>query len=159
MADLIRDASQPDAAAIVEIYAPYVENTSISFESIAPDAHEMAQRIETIQATHPFLVAVQGGVISGYAYATPYRSRHAYRHTAEVSVYTRAAGIATALYDALFARLKIQEIHLLIAVITLPNDRSVAFHEKHGFSHVGTLTHVGRKFDRWHDTAIYQKQL
>src|SRR5690349_9094370 len=106
---LVRDALPSDADAIAGIYAPYVSKSAISFELVPPDASEMKRRILEYQETHPWLVATVGGHVIAYAYASPYRTRPAYRWSAEVSVYTDAdahrRGAGRTLYEALLAEL------------------------------------------------------
>ena len=153
----IRTATPADAQAIADIYAPIVRETAISFESTPPTADEMADRIATTLQTHPWLVAVEGDSILGYAYASQFRARAAYRWTCEVSAYVdttaRKGGIGRALYDRLLATLRRQNFHTALAVITLPNAASIGFHESFGFEHAGVLREVGYKFATWHDVA------
>ena len=157
----IRNATVEDAASILEIYTPYVETTSISFEEIVPTETEMAGRIQGYLASHAYLVAEDGEGIVGFAYGSTYRPRQAYRFTAEVSVYVadraKGQGRASQLYKALLADLTQKGFHSYIAFITLPNDASERLHKKFGFTHIGTTPQVGRKFGKWHDIAIWQK--
>ena len=162
-APLIRDAQPEDAAAIAAIYAPYVSGTPISFEREVPTAAEMARRMMATQEAYPYLVAEAEGKIVAYAYAGPYRPRHAYRHSVEVTAYAspdgQGRGLGAALYTPLLERLTTSGYHTAIAIITLPNDKSVSFHERFGFTHVGTLREVGNKFENWYDTGIWQRAL
>jgi len=160
----IRDADPArDAAAVAAIYAPYVESTPISFEERPPGAAEIAARIEHHAATHPWLVAEQGGEVVGYAYACRYQERPAYRWAAEVSVYVaaerRGAGLGRRLYEALFERLRAQRFQLACAGITLPNAPSVALHERLGFARIGVSPRLGWKDGRWHDVSWWQLEL
>ena len=161
---LIRDAHASDAPAIAAIYNPYILETTISFEEEpVPDA-DMARRVADVQAAGlPWLVAEEGGAVIGYAYATKWRVRHAYRHSVETSVYLAPAaarkGIGTALYEALFARLRAGEYHLAIGGIALPNEASVALHEKMGYEKAAHFKEVGFKFGRWLDVGYWQKTL
>ena len=160
----IRDADPArDAAACAAIYAPHVEDNPVSFEERAPDAAEMAARIERIQKTHPWLVAERGGEVVGYAYACPHRQRTAYRWSVDVSVYVAAGhvgeGIGRALYAALFERLRAQRFRMAYAGITLPNPASVALHESLGFAQVGTMREVGWKLGAWRDVGWFQLEL
>lgn len=152
-----------DAAACAELYAPYVEGGPISFETRPPSAAELAERIERISATHPWLVAERGGEVVGYAYACPHRQRTAYRWSVDVSVYVAAGhvgeGIGRALYSALFDRLRAQRFRMAYAGITLPNDASVALHEALGFAQVGTMREVGWKLGGWRDVGWFQLEL
>ena len=159
----IRDASPEDAAAIQAIYAPIVRDTPISFELDPPSVGEMAERMERVAATHPYLVAERDGAVIGYAYAGPFKERRAYRFAAEVTVYVaesaQGGGIGRALYGALLERLTESGHHTAIGIIALPNPGSVALHERVGFRHVGTVHEAGWKFDRWHDVGYWQRVL
>ena len=159
----LRDATPDDASAIAAIYAPFVTDTAISFEETPPTAADIAARIAQTQKGYPYLVAESDGRVVAYAYAGAYRTRHAYRFTAEVTAYAHEAGrghgIGAALYDEVLARLTGAGFHTAVAIITLPNEASVRFHERMGFRHVGTIAEVGHKFDQWHDTGIWQRDL
>ncbi len=165
MATLTIRAAQPerDAAACAAIYAPYVEGTPISFEERPPDALEMEARISRYAATHPWLVAEQGGEVVGYAYACRHLERAAYRWAADVSVYVAAnrhgKGLGRSLYEALFERLRRQNFQIACAGITLPNDASVHLHEALGFIRVGISPRIGWKGGRWHDVSWWQLEL
>lgn len=153
---LIRPATSADAAAIQRIYAPIVEETAISFELEAPDADEIARRIERASDLHPWIVAEGGaGELLGYAYATTFRGRAAYDASVESTVYVapeaRRRGVARALMEDLLERLRTAGAHLCVAGVALPNDASVALHEALGFRPVGTFQEAGAKFGRWHD--------
>ena len=125
-----RIAGVDDAAAIADIYAPYVRDTIISFETEAPDAHEIAQRMARLGRNYPWLVAVSGGQVAGYAYACENRSRLAYRWSVDAAVYLHPSaqrkGIGRGLYRRLFALLRAQGYVNAFAGITLPNVPSVA---------------------------------
>jgi L-amino acid N-acyltransferase YncA len=160
----IRDATVDDAESIASIYNHFVLTTSISFEEAAVPHAEIAQRIADVQAAGlPWLVAEQDGVIAGYAYATKWRVRNAYRFSAESSVYLSPAhagnGIGTTLYRALLDRLRDGGYHLAIGGIALPNAASIALHEKLGFEKVAQFREVGFKFDRWTDVGYWQLAL
>jgi phosphinothricin acetyltransferase len=160
----IRVAHADDAKAIAAIYNPYILNTTISFEEEPVTDAAMAQRIADVQAGGlPWLVAVQDGRVLGYAYATKWRVRHAYRFSVESSVYLapQAArqGLGTALYTALLAQLAEHGVHLVIGGIALPNDASVALHEKMGYEKVAHFREVGFKFGRWLDVGYWQRTL
>jgi phosphinothricin acetyltransferase len=152
-----------DAAACAAIYAPHVEASAISFEERAPSAAEMAARIDRTSATHPWLVAERGGEVAGYAYACPHRERPGYRWAVDVSVYVaggqRGQGTGRALYEELFARLRRQGFHVACAGITLPNQASVALHERLGFLAVGVNHRIGWKAGAWRDVGWWQLQL
>ena len=159
----IRTAQAEDAADIQAIYAPFVQETSVSFETVPPSVETMAARISSNLARHGYFVAQSEAGILGFAYASPYRPRPAYDRTAEVSVYlapqAQGRGIAQALYRALFAHLAARGFHTAVAIVTLPNPQSAQLHERCGFAHVGSLQDVGRKFGQWHGTAIYQRMI
>jgi len=160
MSIVIRVANPADAPAIAAIYAPYVTSSVISFEMIPPDEGEMANRLAKILARFPWLVAVDGGTVVGYAYAGAHRERAAYQWAADVSVYLRenwhGRGIGRTLYTALFAILRAQGYFNVYAGITLPNPASVALHEAMGMVPVGVYHHVGYKADAWHDVGWWQ---
>lgn len=160
----IREASPAqDAAACAAIYAPYVDASPISFEEQPPSAAEMAARIERVAATHPWLVAEAGGEVRGYAYACQHMERPAYRWAASVSVYVdadwRGEGLGRALYEALFERLRRQRFQVACAGITLPNEASVALHERLGFVAVGIYPRIGWKAGAWRDVGWWQLEL
>jgi L-amino acid N-acyltransferase YncA len=161
---MIRDATPEDAPACAAIYAPYVRDTAITFESAPPSPAEMALRIAAAQLAHAWVVLDEGGGrIVGYAYGGPYKERAAYQWSCEVSVYVklgrRRSGAGRALYEALFARLTERGYRMLVAGMTLPNDASVGLHRAMGFEHVGTYRRIGWKHDVWHDVAWTQRPL
>ena len=157
---MIRPATAADAVRIAEIYAPYVTDTAISFEETPPNAEEIARRMEQ---AHLWLVDEVDGVITGYAYGTPWRSRHAYRFTVEVTVYVagehHGRGVGRRLYEELLGQLSALGFITAVAGITLPNERSVEFHRALGFAYVGTFPKVGYKFDTWYDTGWMSRSL
>ena len=161
---MIRDA-QPDrdAAACLEIYAPFVRETAVSFEEIVPTVEEFAGRIRTIGATYPWLVMEIDGRVVGYAYASPHRARAAYRWAAEVTVYvapeSRGSGVGRRLYAELLDRLRRQGFQAACAGITLPNPGSVALHEAMGFEPVGVYKRIGWKAGAWRDVGWWQLAL
>lgn len=165
MPDLsIRDAdSARDAAACAAIYAPHVEGSAVSFEERVPTAEEMATRIERYGSSHAWLVAERGAEVVGYAYATAFNERPAYRWSASVSVYVadgaRGQGVGSALYEALFDRLRERGFRMACAGITLPNAASVGLHEHLGFELVGVNREIGWKQGAWRDVGWYQLEL
>jgi phosphinothricin acetyltransferase len=161
---LIRDANaQRDAAACAAIYAPYVTDTAISLEELAPDEGELGKRIEHTTRTHPWLVAQDGEAVVGFAYGCEHRSRAAYRWAADVTVYVagerRRQGIGRALYEALFGLLARQGLHVACAGITLPNEASVGVHEAMGFQAIGVYRRIAYKLGAWRDVGWWQLEL
>ena len=159
----VRAATEHDAAACAAIYAPYVTDTAISFETEPPSAEEMARRIAASSCTHAWLVLEDDGCIVGYAYGGPFHRRAAYRWACEVSVYLemgrRRTGGGRVLYGALLARLADRGFRMALAGMTLPNDASVGLHRAMGFDPVGTYRRIGFKHGRWHDAAWTQRVL
>lgn len=160
---MIRDAAPQDAAACAAIYAPYVHETAITFESAPPSPAEMARRIAAAQRSHAWVVLDEGGRVVGYAYGGPYKQRAAYQWSCEVSVYVELgryrSGAGRALYEALFARLAERGYRMLVAGMTLPNDASVGLHRAMGFEPIGTYRRIGWKRGAWHDVAWAQRPL
>lgn len=159
----IRDATGLDAAACAAIYAPYVTDTAITFETEPPSVAEMADRIAAAARTHAWLVATDAGRVVGYAYGGPYKSRAAYRWSCEVSVYLelgrRRTGAGRALYEALFERLARRGFRTAVAGMTLPNEASAGLHRALGFEPVGTYRRIGWKHGAWHDVAWTQRAI
>jgi L-amino acid N-acyltransferase YncA len=163
-AGIVRDAVPSDARRCAEIYAPYVRDTVISFETEPPTAADMAGRIAEAQRDHAWLVLEDdGGTVIGYAYGGPFMSRAAYRWSATVSVYLdgarRGSGGGRALYEALAERLGERGIRTLLAGVALPNEPSEGLHRALGFEPVGTYRRVGWKHGRWHDVGWFQREL
>jgi L-amino acid N-acyltransferase YncA len=156
----IRDASAEDASACAAIYAPYVLDTVISFETVPPDADEMAARIA---ASHVWLVGEDDGRPVGFAYGGEFNPRDAYRWACSVSVYLEAGrrrtGAGRALYEVLFERLAALGLRRTAAGITLPNEASVGLHAAMGFEPVGTFGRIGWKDGAWYDVAWMQRDL
>ena len=159
-----RPVTAADAEAIHAIYAPIVETSAISFELEPPSVEEMAARIERTIANYPWIASIDDdGALAGYAYASAFRSRPAYRFTVETSIAIapahRGRGLALPLYEALMQELTRRDFHAAIAVIAMPNDASVALHKRAGFRRVGVLQEVGLKFDQWRDVEIWERLL
>lgn len=160
----VRAAIADDADAIVAIYNHYIATTTISFEEELVSAAEMRSRIADVKSGGlPWIVAEVDGKVAGYAYATKWRARAAYRYAVESTVYLgrdcAGQGLGTALYAELIERLRAAGLHLVIGGIALPNAPSVALHEKMGFEKVAHFSEVGRKFDRWIDVGYWQLKL
>ncbi|QFT55417.1 GNAT family N-acetyltransferase [Microbulbifer sp. THAF38] len=161
---MIRPADNNDAQAIAAIYNYYILNSSVTFEEKIISDTEVSRRINSIQdAGFPWLVKELSGEAIGYAYATPWKERSAYRFSVETSVYIandmKSKGMGTALYLALFAELKKKNIRTAIGGITLPNSASVTLHEKLGMKKVAHFEKVGFKFGQWRDVGYWQAQL
>ncbi len=160
----IREAEAGDGDALAGIYNPYIADTIITFEETSVSAGEMAQRVAaTGEDGLPWLVAEDGELVAGYAYASKWKGRCAYRYATEITVYLDEAhqgqGIGLSLYQHLFAELRSRGMHTVIAGIALPNAASVALHEKMGLKKVAHFSEVGRKFDRWIDVGYWQAKL
>lgn len=159
----LRKAEEKDGDALAEIYRYYVENTAITFEYVAPDGKEFADRIAHKTEKYPFIVAEEDGTPVGYAYASQYRERAAYSWDVETSVYVAAShrgkGIGKRLYSALEEILKLQNVVNLYACITHPNPQSVSMHEAMGYKYAGRLHFAGFKFGEWHDVTWFEKQI
>jgi L-amino acid N-acyltransferase YncA len=159
----IRLARTSDAASILGIYAPYILDTSFTFETEVPENEAFAQRIITCLKDWPWLVCEIDGVLAGYTYATRHRERAAYQWCVESSVYVHDSfqqrGVAGPLYAALFEILRYQGCRNVYAGITLPNDKSVAFHKRFGFTHFADYKNVGYKLFQWNTVSWWQLQL
>ena len=165
----IRIATVNDADEILDIYAPYVENTAITFEYDVPDTVELERRIENTVKSYPYLVAVDNSKIVGYSYAGPFRPRAAYKHSAEVSIYLdekiRGNGIGTLLYQELEKQLIRQNVFILYASITTTDrkddanltDASIRFHDKFGYTIIGRHDRCGYKFGKWYSMIWMEK--
>ena len=159
----VRQIFMGDASAVQAIYAPYVSDTTISFEDIPPDIAEVERRIAAILPRYPYLVAEMDGRVIGYAYASEHRTRAAYRTSVDVTVYVapgaQRIGVARCLYSRLLPAAANLGYHAAFAGIALPNEASVGLHEAMGFEPVGIYREVGRKFDAWHDVGWWQRLL
>lgn len=157
---VVRHAEAHDLASIVAIYNQAVLETTATFDTEPTTVAARGTWFTQFGAEHPLLVAEHGGVVSGFAYYLPYRSRPAYRTTKESTIYVAPErhqnGVATALYTELFARARKNGVHAMIAVLGDDNPASVALHRKFGFRFVGRLEQVGRKFERWVDTQYFE---
>lgn len=160
----IRPAVPADGAELARIYNHYVLHTVVTFEETPVDAATLTARIADVGAAGlPWLVADDGGRLAGYAYAGPWKARRAYRYSVEVTVYldrdALGRGLGTRLYTALFADLEARGIHAVLGGIALPNDASVALHEKFGMTKVAHLPEVGFKLGRWIDVGYWHRTL
>ncbi|MEP1472541.1 MAG: N-acetyltransferase family protein [Halieaceae bacterium] len=165
MSDIvIRPAGLQDSAALCEIYNHYIANTFITFEEDLLSESDMEQRQQNVHAAGlPWLIAEDRGAVIGYAYGNTWKERTAYRHTAEVTVYLAPTcvgrGAGSSLYQGLFAALKDSAVHIAIGGIALPNEASVALHEKMGMKKVAHFNEVGYKFGKWIDVGYWQAVL
>jgi len=159
----IRPATQADLAGTAAVYDEQVHTGISTFDLEPPPVSYWQHHLDSREPGDHFLVADDGGDVVGFAYSSSYRPRPGYRLTRETSVYlaeeARGQGLGRRLYDGLLPRVAADGIHVALALIALPNAPSVALHEACGFEHLGTMREVGRKFDRWLDTAWYQRIL
>jgi phosphinothricin acetyltransferase len=153
----IRPAGEADVAGIAGIYDEQVRTGISTFDLEPPPASYWSHRLASEEPGDHFLVADVDGVVVGFAYAGSYRPRPGYRLTRETSVYLDPA--VRRLYDDLLPLLAADGMHVALALVALPNPASVALHEACGFTHLGTMREVGHKFERWIDTAWYQRTL
>ncbi len=167
---VIRKAETSDIPKLLAIYRPYVEHTAISFEYEIPSLEEFSGRMETILQTYPYLVAVSGVELIGYAYASEFKNRRAYDWSVETSIYVKQGqagkGCGKALYLALETVLKQQHILNLNACITYTehedeyvDNNSMNFHKHMGYRLVGKFEKCGYKFGRWYDMIWMEKIL
>lgn len=151
----IRVAQPDDAQAILDIYAPYIRDTVITFTSKIPTISEISNKMTSIKERYPYLVCAIDDCVVGFAYAGSVRPHEAYIWNSELSIYVdpkyHGRGIATALYTALLSILKAQGFCNLYAVITLPNDASIALHKHFGFTELGVHEACGYKLGAWRD--------
>jgi phosphinothricin acetyltransferase len=166
MSVTVRDATADDVPAVAAIYTHYTLRTTTTFNIEVRTPREWRDRFEQNIVAGPYqlLVAIEGGAVVGYVETQQFRPKPAYRHSLEISVYVapdlQARGVGSALFTALFARLADDErFHRAYSIIALPNDPSIALHERHGFVHRGTLTEAGFKFDQYLDVAYYERAL
>jgi len=159
----VREAVPADSEAIARIYNHYVTQTVVTFEEEAISSSEIHRRIQEIQSSLIWYVAEQDDEVVGYAYAGKWSCRSAYRFSTEVTAYVApdhtGQGIGSRLYGKLLPALKDRDIHAVVGGISLPNEASVSFHEKFGFSKVAHFREVGFKFNRWIDVGYWQSIL
>ena len=157
----IRTVQLSDAEAILQVYAPFITDTCISFEYVVPSVEEFAQRIASISAEYPYIVLEEDGEIVGYAYAHRYLERVAYSWDVEVTIYLAAKvqgkGLGVILYDALEKLMALQNIKNLYSCITGDNVHSIEMHRSMGYELIGTFPKAGFKHDRWLDVVWMAK--
>lgn len=160
---MLRLAQPTDTDALLEIYGPYVRNTSLTFELETPSPAEFARRMDDYLRYAPWLLMECEGRVAGYAYASRHRERAGYQWSAECSIYLHddfmGKGLAEPLYKALFEILSIQGFRNVYAVINLPNERSVRFHENMGFLYQFTFERVGYKLGQWKNVGWWMLQV
>ncbi len=167
---IIKTVNESDADELLKIYAPYVQNTAITFEYNVPGIAEFKSRIMNTLKKYPYLKAVRDGEIIGYAYLGEFKERDAYIHSAETSIYVkqkeRRSGAGRAMYEAIEKTAKMQNILNLNACIGVPRIEdehltldSVKFHEKMGYTLVGKFNFSGYKFGTWYDMIWMEKML
>jgi len=156
-------AKATDCREMLDIYGPVIKSTATSFEYTVPSLGEFQARFMRIHSAYPWLVCQWDEQVAGYAYSGPHRTREAYQWSVELSVYVSPPfyrrGIASALYSSLISLLSLQGYYTGLAGISLPNDKSVKFHEAIGFTPVGIYSNVGYKFGEWHSVGWWELAL
>jgi phosphinothricin acetyltransferase len=157
---VIRPATTADAPRIAEIYNHQVRETVVTFEEQPVADEEMARRIAETTAGNPWLVSEVDGTLAGYAYASSWKRRSAYRYAVESTIYLapefHGRGLGTKLYRALIDEMRACGFHCTIGGISLPNPASIALHEKLGFKPIGQFREVGWKFGKWVDVGYWE---
>jgi phosphinothricin acetyltransferase len=162
---VIRSAEQADLAVLTEIYNHYVRHTPITFDLVpfTVDRRQAWFDAHRADPRHRLFVAVDKGQVVGYASTSRFRDKAAYETTAEASVYCSPGevgrGIGRALYERLFGSIVGEDIHRIVAGVTMPNAASVALHERFGFQRIGTFSANGRKFGQYWDVAWFERPL
>lgn len=159
----IRMAEEKDAAALLAVYAYYVEQTAVTFEYKVPSTEEFTRRMRSVKEKYPYLMAEEDGEVCGYAYVSAFKDRAAYDWAVETTVYVdqqkRSFGVGRRLYETLEEILKLQNIINLNACIAWPNPDSISFHERMGYKTAGHFTKCGYKQGRWYDMVWMEKML
>lgn len=157
---MIRNVQIEDAQQLLDIYNYYVVNTVVTFDLEALSLDTFKEKITTISADYPFIVYEENHKILGYAYGSKFRPKSAYNHTVESTVYLKhgfqGKQIGSKLYEELLYLLKQKNIHVVLGVLTLPNEASVKLHEKFNFEKVAHLKEAGLKFGKWQDVGFWQ---
>jgi phosphinothricin acetyltransferase len=157
---MVRAVKNSDASAICSIYNHYIRETSITFEEVPVSIKEMEARITTIGGAYPWFVFDDGVYITGFAYINKWKERSAYRYSAEITVYIKQGhegkGIAAELYSRLIEAARKAGIHTLVAGIALPNEKSIALHEKFGFKKIAQFNEIGFKQGKWLDVGYWE---
>jgi len=159
----VRVCESKDIAEISAIYNHFIKNTTITFEEEVLSEADMQVRVEAYQKRYPWLVVCDQGSVVGYAYATRWKERTAYRNTAESTIYLKPGaagnGYGKAIYSSLLASLSTMKCHVVLGCIALPNEASVGLHESFGFRKVAHFSEVGCKFGQWLDVGYWQLKL
>lgn len=159
----IRVATPADLNAILAIYAPYIKETTFTFEYEVPTLQEFAGRMERVQAVYPWLVLEEDGVVKGYAYGSPFNERAAYGWTADLSVYLdmncRGRGYGRRLYECLMRLMELQGVRNVYGIVTDPNPVSYQFHLDMGFEEKGHFEHIGFKMGKWLNVNFMAKDI
>ena len=157
---MIRDIKVKDSIEVVDIYNYYIKNTTITFEESPLTVDEMKERIKSKNKNLPWIIFEENNEVLGYAYATEWKSRSAYRFSVESTVYLKhdslGKGLGTKLYTELLNRIECSDIHVVIGGIALPNKPSIDLHEKLGFEKVAHFKEVGYKFGSWVDVGYWE---
>ena len=157
---MVRKVTLQDADQIAGIYNYYILNSVVTFEEVSIDHEEMKNRIKAVTKKYPWIVYEEANQIIGYAYATNWKSRCAYKNSVETSVYLKygetSKGVGTILYQALLAELQVMKLHSVIGGIALPNNLSIRLHEKLSFQKIAHFKEVGYKFEKWVDVGYWQ---
>lgn len=157
---MIRTVQTKDIREICTIYNYYIENTTITFEEEPISDDEMGKRINEIVPSYPWLVYEYNETVLGYAYATRWKARAAYRHSVELSIYISkdnlGKGIGKKLYETILAELRKTDVHAVIGGMSLPNEPSEKLHESLGFKKMAEFKEVGYKFQKWIDVGYWE---
>lgn len=157
---MIRPVHLDDAQQLLDIYNYYVVNTTVTFDLEAVSLESFKEKIRTISVDYPFIVFEEQQEVLGFAYGSRFRPKPAYNHTVESTIYIKhghhGKQIGSLLYHDLLHLLKQKDFHIVLGVLTLPNEASVRLHEKFGFQQVAFLNEVGLKFGSWQDVGFYQ---
>lgn len=159
----LRPAASDDASALSAIYAPYVATNAVSFETSAPNARQMRARLEAAEGLYPWIVATEGDVVLGYAFAKPFRIGAPYRHSVEVAVYVagelEGKGVRRTLLASLVSTLTQQNFTQAICTLITPNDKLIQIYESTGFRRAGAFREVCYKNGQWSDIGLWQRDL
>lgn len=160
---IVRKALPTDAARIAAIYNYYIRNTVVTFEENEVSESTMAARIHSISGNYPYLVVLKDNELIGFAYATAWKERSAYRYSVETTIYLghkqTGGGAGSILYAALLDALKKTSAHSIVGGIALPNEASIRLHEKFGFKKIAQFEQIGCKFEQWIDVGYWEKIL